>query len=286
MRTLKFLPVLLSLVLAGCLQQIAVDSLTGIMQNGFEVLNEESDMELAGSSIASNLKLLESVLRTDPGNRDLLLMACRGYASYAMGFVEDDDPVRARVFYNRGKDFGLRILTERASLRRALTGNPAGLRAALDQTGSSLLPAIFWTALSWGGSISLDLTNPDALADLPKVETMMEFVRQRDPGYFYGGADFFLGTIKGSRPAMLGGDPAASRAHFEAALAINGGKFLLTYVYYARTYAVQTQDSSLFLSLLDSVDAASPDILPEARLSNTIAKKKAGALRLRAFELF
>src|SRR3990172_4653502 len=90
MRTILIIAAALSF--SGCFQQIAVDSLTGIMENGFEVLNEESDLGLAATSIAGNLKLMEAVLRTDPGNRVILMMACRAYSSYAMGFVEDSDP--------------------------------------------------------------------------------------------------------------------------------------------------------------------------------------------------
>jgi hypothetical protein len=67
---------------------------------------------------------------------------------------------------------------------------------------------------------------------------------------------------------------------------LTNGKFLLTYVYYAKTYAVQIQDQGLFETLLKKVDDAPVDILPEARLSNTIAKRKAKLLRERINELF
>ena len=63
-----------------------------------------------------------------------------------------------------------------------------------------------------------------AIADLAKIEAMMQFVVQHDPAYFYGGAHFFLGTLYGTRPKMLGGDSAISRKHFEDCLALNGGK--------------------------------------------------------------
>ena len=281
------IPALLSVLLfQGCFQQIAVGSLTGIMEDGFVVLNEEEDLALAGASIASNLKLLESVLRSDPDNRRLLLMACQGYASYALGFVEDSDPARALKFYRRGFEFGLRLFPAGGAIGKALRSDPSGLEAALARASAPDVPAVFWTAVALGSAISLDLTSPDALADLPKVETMMAWVRSEDPGYFHGGADFFLGTLLGSRAPMFGGDPAASKAHFDRALGINGGKFLLTYIYYARSYAVQVQDSALFGSLLTAVDTASLDVLPAARLSNAVAKRKALLLREKMNELF
>jgi tetratricopeptide (TPR) repeat protein len=124
------------------------------------------------------------------------------------------------------------------------------------------------------------------VADLPKVLAMMEFVRQTDPTFYYGGPYLILGTIEGSMPQVLGGRPEKAREYFERALEVNRGKFLLTYVYFAKTYAVQKQDQELFESLLKIVDEASPDILPEARLSNAIAKKKAKLLREHVNDLF
>jgi tetratricopeptide (TPR) repeat protein len=115
---------------------------------------------------------------------------------------------------------------------------------------------------------------------------MMEFVRQTDPTYYYGGPYLILGTMEGSMPQVLGGKPEKAKEYFERALSINGGKFLLTYVYYAKTYAVQMQNQELFESLLKKVEDASPDILPDARLSNAIAKKKARLLREHMNDLF
>jgi hypothetical protein len=111
-------------------------------------------------------------------------------------------------------------------------------------------------------------------------------VAKNDSTYYYGGAHVFLGTLLGSRPRMLGGKPELSKAHFETALRLNGGKFLMTYVYYARSYAVQTQDEALFAELLAKVDSASLDILPEFRLANAIAKQKARLLLSRQSDLF
>jgi hypothetical protein len=63
-------------------------------------------------------------------------------------------------------------------------------------------------------------------------------------------------------------------------------KMLLPYFYMAKSYAVQVQDKELFLSLLKTVEDAPIDILPEQRLVNAIAKRKAKALAARVDELF
>ena len=124
-----------------------------------------------------------------------------------------------------------------------------------------------------------------AVADLPKVAAAMERLRALDPGFYYGGADLFLGAYYALRPKMLGGDPARAKAHFEAALAASGGRFLTAKLLYAQYYAVAAQDADLFKRLNGEVLAESPD-LPEARLANAVAKLKAKRLLEKTDELF
>ncbi len=271
---------------SGCVQTIAVTTVGGIVDDGFGAFTEESDLPFAEQALPGNLKLLEVMLKNRPDNLRLLRLASLGYNSYALGFLEDKDPDRAREFYLRGRDFGMRMLRQDDDLAKALSGSSEDLKAALSRTGPDEVPAAFWTAFGWGNYIYLSLGNTDAIADLPRAEALMQYVARTDSSYYYAGADVFLGTLYGSRPKMLGGDPEVSRNHFERALRINGGKFLMTYVYYARSYAVQTQNEALFEELLNKVDAASLDILPEFRLANAMAKEKAKLLRAKKSDLF
>lgn len=276
-----------SVFISGCsLQQLAIRSMAGLMNNGFDVLNEEQDLDLAEKSIASNLKLLEAMLKDNRENENLLLLTCMGYTSYTIGFVEDVSQDRARLFYLRAKEYGMLLLKKNNKFSKTVDGSPDDFSLSLITFSKNDIPAIFWTALSWGSYVSISLTDPEALADLPKIEAMMKFVSEVDSSYYYGGSHFFLGALYGSRPKMFGGDPVESKKHFDKCLDINGGKFLMTYVYYARTYAVQVQDQEFFNQLLTKVDEASIDVLPEARLSNAIAKKKAENLRNLTYELF
>ena len=258
----------------------------GILDYGFEAFNEETDLRLAESALGSNLKLVEALVKADPGNTKLLLMASQGYSAYALGFAEDDSVERARVFYLRGREYGKQILSQHPAVKAALEGDAETFRQALQSLSKADVPAVFWTAFAWGGYINISRTDIEALGALPKVNIMMEFVLQRDPSYYYGGAHLFLGSIIASTPPALGGKPEKAKEHFEQALALNGGRFLMTYVYYASTYAVQTQDQELFDSLLKKVEDASVDLLPEARLPNVIAKRKATLLHARVAELF
>lgn len=279
--------IVLCLFSAGCVQTLAIRTVGGIIDEyGFATLNEERDLALAEQSLASNLKLLEIFLRGDPDNDNISLLLSMGYTSYALGFVEDDDSDRARMFYLRGKQYGLDVLRKNSRFAKAVEGDMESFHNALNSLSRDDIPAVFWTTMGWGSYINLSLDDPDALADLPKVEAMMTFVRKQQPDFYYGGASLFLGTLLGSRSPILGGNPDTAKSLFEESLKINKGTFLLTHVFYARSYAVQTQNRELFTELLTTVDSTSLDVLPEARLPNAIAKKKAAILRSKIDELF
>ncbi|MEE9288092.1 MAG: TRAP transporter TatT component family protein [Bacteroidota bacterium] len=254
---------------------MAIQSLTDVFENGFEALNEESDLILAEQAIGSNLKTIEGVIRSDPENTRLLFLLARGYTGYALGFVEDVDLHRAREMYRRGRDYGLRILRRKKAFRESLDGSFDDFQRALQTLEDEDTPAVFWAAMGWGSFINLSRDDPDALAQMPKVVAMMRFVLSRNENFYYGGVHLFFGVWFGSRPTLLGGDPDSSKYHFEQSIAIGEGKFLLPYVYYARYYAVQTQDRGLFEELLEKVVATSSDVMPEERLANTISKRKA-----------
>ncbi|MCI0708235.1 MAG: TRAP transporter TatT component family protein [Ignavibacteriae bacterium] len=283
----RFVPILLiALVLQGCIQTLAIRTMGGIMDYGFEAFNEETDLKLAEDALGSNLKLIEALIKGDPENERLLFMASQGYSAYALAFAEDESQERAKVFYIRGRDYGLRLLKLNSAMRTAFDGDTGELQRALQSLSKDDVPAVFWTAFGWAGYANLARTDVEALAALSKISAMMEFVLQQDPGYYYAGAHLFFGSVAGSIPAVLGGKPERAKEQFEKALSLNGGKFLMTHVYYAKTYAVQAQDKQLFDSLLTVVDEASLDILPEAKLPNAVAKRKAELLRESMDDLF
>jgi tetratricopeptide (TPR) repeat protein len=281
-----FLFIAATFFIEGCIQTIALRSMGGILDNGLVAFNEESDLQLAHEALASNLKLIEALIKSDPENEQFLVFAAQGYNAYALAFCEDDSIERARVFYLRAKEYGLRALTSNKRFKAAMNGDITLFRKAVKTFTKDDIPAVFWTAFSWGSYINITRTDIEGLADLSKVNILIEFVAENDPTFYYGSAYLFLGTIEGSTPKTLGGQPEKSKEYFEKCLALNGGKFLMTQLYYAKTYAVQVQDQQLFESLLKQVEDASLDILPEARLPNVVAKQKARRLLSQVTELF
>jgi hypothetical protein len=270
----------------GLLQTIAVSSTTGIVSKGLDAVFEESDLQLAEQSIPSNLTLLEALHRSDPENEQLLLLLTQGYTGYTLGFVEDKDPERAKVLYRRARDFGLTVLKKNTVFLDNFEEDPASYKKAVESFSPKYVPIIFWTANAWGNLINVSIADPAEVADLHKVNALMDFVLRHDERFFYGSAHLYFGTILATTPKVLGGNPHLAKEHFDRCLEIGDNKFLLPLVYYAKSYAVQIQDQALFDSLLTRVDTASIDILPAQRLVNAIAKKKAAALREKMPDLF
>jgi hypothetical protein len=138
----------------------------------------------------------------------------------------------------------------------------------------------------WGSWLSLNLDSVEAFSDIPRIDSLMNRVLELDPGFHYAGPHLFLGAFYGGRSRMLGGNPDKARNHFEQALKLTGGKYLLIPFLYSKTYAVQNQDQDLFRVQLQKVLETSEDILPEQRLANQVAKKKAAILLGKNDDLF
>jgi hypothetical protein len=245
------------------------------MRQALESLSEEEDLQLAASAAASNLKLLEAAVKSDPRNPRLLLLACRGFSGYALAFVPEDEPERAAAFFARARGYGLRALALDRRLKAIEGLSAEEIPGLLRKCSKRDVPTLFWTSFAWGFWINLNRDKPAALAQLPKVEAIMGRVLELDETYFYGGPHLFFACLYASRTKLLGGDPERGKAHFDKNLDIHQGRFLLACYLYARYYAIQTQNKELCNSLLNKVLDAPSDLLPEQRLMNQVARQRA-----------
>ena len=75
--------------------------------------------------------------------------------------------------------------------------------------------------------MSLNLDSVEVFSDFPRVELLMNRVLELDPGFHHAGPHLFLGAFYSGRSRMLGGNLDKARNHFEQALKITEGKYLL-----------------------------------------------------------
>ncbi|MBN2382874.1 hypothetical protein JXQ70_08325 [bacterium] len=271
--TVSFLVLCLT---CGCsLNRIVVRSTASVLEKGLAAMYRETDLIIAENSLVSQLKLLEALLENDPHNETVLMLLTQGYYAYALGFVEDNDPDRAKMLYVRGRDYARTVLEKADPLWGQGTSDSQHFERALSQIGEKYLEALFWNAMNWGNWIMLSLDNPQALFDLIRVEQMMQLVLERKENLFFAGPHVFFGCLHAARPVMLGGDPQLAQEHFEWAKRLNNDTIKLVDFYKARFYARQVLDAELYEQILSEIVAYDVNSVPEVALLNQIARKKA-----------
>ena len=244
-----FLAGLLLLLTSGCASLVVNPMLEPLTVS----LQKQTDLDLLRDGAPSLLLLIDALVSADPDNEHLLMTAAQAYGTYATVLYEDGKTERAVNMSIKARDYGISLIKRVPALEKMNGQSLDEIEQELAKIPPSRVGNLFWGAYGWAVWIQYQEGAPAALADLPIVEQIMLRVVELDESYNHGGAHIFLGSYYGSRPQMYGGNPEASREHFERALTINHRKFLLTQVAYARTYARLMYDRDLYLKLLTEV---------------------------------
>ncbi|OGP91620.1 MAG: hypothetical protein A2156_15215 [Deltaproteobacteria bacterium RBG_16_48_10] len=266
-------------------KKMTVVSVGSLLEDIAKASSRQSDLKLIQEGMPAYLMLMDGMVEAWPDNDRLLIAAAQGYSSYASAFWEDQDKEYAKVLYGKARKYALKSL-ELKGLTKPVDGPLDDLKEGLKGLGKKDVPYIFWTATCWASWISLNLGSMEALAELPRVESMMKRVLELDETFYYGGAHLFMGIWFASRPKGLGGDLKLAQGHFLKALELGQGKFLMAYVYYANYYARKAMERDLFISTLQKVQDTPATISPDLTLVNTVAKKKAAELLSQVEEYF
>jgi hypothetical protein len=270
----------------GVTRKLAVGSMIPILDQSVQETFRSRDLQTVREAIPANLSLLRGLCASEPGNRELHAVTAQLFFSYAMGFIEDEDPARAVLIYREGADIGRACLERRGWFRRADAARPLPDAEALRGMAKDDVSLLFWTVANWSGRIALQLTEPEAVAELPRVEAYLNRLLELQPDYFLGMPHVLKGTILTFRPRMMGGDPEKGKEHFDEALRISGRRMLYFQTMVARYLCRQTMDEECFDANLREVLDASDDLLPEYRLMNRLARDKAGRLMEKRDEWF
>lgn len=283
--------IIVSMFSACGMKKVATATIGKLAVDGTSVLESEQDIELAKNSTPSLILTLEVLAKGNPNDKRMLTLLARSYGQYAFGFLEEDilkykdtDPSlykkasdRADLFYKRGRDYGLSALWSKKEQERVLSLPQDAFEKELLKFGKGRAGSLFWTAFCWGNFINLHRDDVLIFADISRVEAIVKRVLKLDPSFYYGSAHSFLGSIASSKPAMLGGQQKTAEDEFKAAMEVSSG-YLMTKVLFAQYYAVQYQDKALFDKLLDEVKNSDANVLPEQRLANELAKRRAEIL--------
>jgi hypothetical protein len=246
---------------------------------------KQSDISIIRDGTPAYLMLIDGLIEAHPRNEKLLLAGARAYSSYAALFAEENRG-KAKGLYLKGKHYGIRALSKKREFKELLPKSANEFEPCLKDFDKKDVPALFWTASCWGSWISLSTDSVEAMAEIPKVISMVQRVLELDEGFYFGGPHLFMGVYHASRPKAYGGDPEKARHHFEKAFELGQGKFLMAHVLFAKYYARQAFNRELFVSALEKVLGTPADSIPELTLLNTIAKHEAKRLLERVNDYF
>jgi hypothetical protein len=268
----------LMLLTACSMGQMVVRGSQTILDSGIESMNRETDLQLARDAMPANLKLVEGMLIEDPNNHELRLFAAEGFYGYSYGFIEIEDPLRAKLLYRRCYSHAQRALKQAGIDIDPETATHEAVEAAVSKAGKKAVPALFWTANCLGKWIDLSRDDLSLVASLSNVATLMQRVIDLDDEFYFGSAHIFFGAYYGGRSPILGGDFSRSEAEFQRAAEINDHKLLIVNLLQAEFLDRQRLDQQAFHNRLVAIIEAPEDLYPEMALVNGIAKQRAALL--------
>jgi predicted anti-sigma-YlaC factor YlaD len=297
-RAVLSLPLAVAALLPGCsIRSMAVNKIGDALADTGSNFAADDDPELVGDAIPFGLKTMEGLLESAPKHKGLLLAASSGFVQYAYGWVQMEGDMteekdlaratelreRARKLYLRARDYGLRGLeVDFPGLGEALARDP---KAALAKTKKVHVPLLYWTAMGWGGAMSLKVNDSEVSVDQPIVEALARRALELDEGWGLGSIhEFFISWE--SAHASVGGSMEKAREHFEKAILFSKGRRAFPYLTYAESVCVAKQDKAQFREMLDkalAIDVSRPD---DQRLANLLAQKRARWQLGRVDELF
>ena len=239
------------------------------------ILNQD-DPETVKAGAPAYLLLIDSLIEGDPKDPSVLIAGAKLYSVYDAIFVEDAE--RARRMSNKAKNYARRaVCLKYEALCAVDQGAFTKMLPVLNEARYEHLPALYTYALAWALWIQSHSDNWAAVADLPKIEAMLNRVVELKDDFEHGQAHLYLGILHAQRPPALGGKPELAKRHFKRALKYSNGLNLMVKVEYARRYARMMFDQELHDRLLGEVLNADA-VATGFTLSNVLAQRQAREL--------
>lgn len=279
----------LGLGTSGCIKEALLNGQIEGTRKASAGVDTLSDYEVANSIAFAGLGQFEGMHYLAPENEDALFLLTKSWTGVAFGFIEDvkeqaedaegaDSPLatyqkaRAKAAYDRAIHYGVELLEQKNAGFEAAKKNDDTIKrwlAAFNDPEHDA-PNLFWTASAWMSRVNLLQDEPAMVSELFVGVAMMERAVQLNDGIEYGMGHAALGSYHG-RPM---GEADEAKKEFDKALAISKGKYLLVqFNEAAKLFCIKGDKDGYVKTMTEIVDAG--DVLPEKRLQNTIAKRRA-----------
>jgi len=276
--TLGICLVLTALWSLGC--SVKSDLMSHLSQT---ILNN-NDLEMVEAGAPAYLLMVDSLISQDPESEKILSTGARLYTAYADVFVTDKE--RSKKLSDKALGYAenaLCLANEEGCGLRKLPFE--AFKTRIWEMDEDDLPYLFGMGNAWASWIMSHRDDFNAIADLSRIEAVMNRVIAIDEHYQDGAAYLYLATLSTLLPPALGGKPEQGKIYFEKAIELSGGKNLMIKVMYAKLYAKMIFDRPLHDRLLTEVLETDPNI-PGYVLINTYAKRSARQLMDEADDYF
>lgn len=254
--------ILLLFSINGCaslVSSLSATVTTNLATNLSRAFLNSDDLATVETGGPAYLLMVDSLLIDAPNNESLLLSATQLYTSYTTVFVKN--PERAKRLTEKGFQYALRAVCNRHPGACRIKDMPYGeFLTVLSEMETTDVPVLYAFGAAWAAQLQAHREDFDAIAQIPRIESIMNRVVALDETHEAGAAHLYLGVFATLIPPALGGRPEAGRQHFERALALSEEKNLMGYVLYARHYARMLFDRELHDRLLGHVMASDPRI--------------------------
>jgi TRAP transporter T-component len=283
----------LGLANTGCIKKMLVDGQIESTRKGGTAFNTISDWEVARRAASAGIAQFEGMHYLAPYNTNAMLLLTKGWSGLGFGFIEDEmeqaqdkygedsemaeyHKQRAVAAYSRSIFYGTKLLETKAPGFEAAKRNVATMQEWLENFDDPEEDTenLFWFGQAWMSRVNMMKDDPSYVAELYVGVEVMKRSMQLNPKWNWGAAHGVLGAYH-ARTAMAELDDA--KTHFDKAIAISEGKSLLIKVNMAARYHCAKADKESYTKVLTGVLEAG-DPLPEQRLQNTIAKRRARRL--------
>ncbi len=267
--------VLSLILLSGC-SLIMSSATSGMMDHLSQTILNNDDLDLVESGAPAYLLMIDSLISKDPENEKMLSTAALLYSAYSDVFVKDKQ--RSRKMADKALKYANNaICLAKDNACDLKTKSYKEFEAVISDMEKEDVPTLFALGNAWAGWIMANKSDFNAIADMARIEKIMQQVVVLDKSYKDGSAYLYLGTMATLLPPALGGKPEQGRYYFEEALKISGGKDLMVKVMYAKLYARMMFDRTLHDQLLNDVLNTDPYV-PGHTLVNTYARQQAKEL--------
>jgi hypothetical protein len=159
------------------------------------------------------------------------------------------------------------------------------LKTTVQTVEADSLAVLYGFATAWAGWIQAHSGDWNAIAEIPRLNELLQYCLQLDENFDHGGAHLYLGVLNSQLPPAVGGKPDIGKQHFEKAIAISQSKNLMAKVLFAEHYARLVFDQTLHDKLLNEVIEDNGEY-EGLILINTLARQRAATLLQQSADFF